>query len=1106
MKINMKAKKLILSAMAAAMAIGMGNQAVAATNEVSVMLQKGLFEEEANHNLDAAIKAYQSVIAQTEKDRQFAATAIFRLGECYRKQGNTNDANVQYRRILREFSDQTELAKLSRQQLGPGADLAMGGTGGKDLAEELRKMSVEKRRVAVQQKFPNPVLNSLMEKMVTTEQELVSLKGSYGDQHPEVVSKTAVLKSIYQQIDQQVDGVIDGLEAGALGLPDTAKGVNPSQPVQLSAEELTKATQASIEANEIKRIQVMIRDNPDLINAYNGENTPLLAAIRARQFAVAKFLLENKADPEAKQTGNNDHITPLIWATMEENKDIVDLLLERGANVDATDGNRKTALHHAAERGFKTIVETLLAHKATVDVRTKYGWTPLRFAADKGFKSVAELLVAQGANVNARDDNGYSPLHAAVYSGNKAIVEWLLTAKADINAAATDGTTPLISAVKSGRLEIAKILLARGANVEAQSGNDHLRALHFAVLGNWPECVKLVLENHADVNATCSGIENRGPSAWQNTSMTALMIAANTKFDDVARVLIDHNADVNLKGSSGRTALMIAIEQDDETLIKLLLDHHADPNFADTSAETSLLLAVEKNQLKSVEALISGGANVNYIRPASGNTPTTTPLLLSISQNEGEIVKLLLENGANANEVIDAPMHAGYTATHGLTPLIAAVGLNNPLAVKVLLQRQAEPSRGDTEGRTPLHWAVSISVGQGNTAFGKENVTILLAAGAEVNARDKNGKTPLHLAAEANSTDMVDFLVAHGADVNAKDNNGKTPLDLIGQGGTAGQPGFYPVVNFGPVPGGPRPLTYQRRNDNGNPPSSGGPKDVASILREHGGVSEIELSTIRVMRKGDANVRVIARRDPNSANHCTLFELLANVYVMPTNFRRPPGAYLELIGNSEPPGFRFPDFANLKIHRLGTNGPKRAGANVNAAPDDRGEVTKIDLDAAFAAGDCSKDLELQWGDIVEIPEADHKIEAQWRGLSKEAATTLVKCLQRNVEIRVKEQTIRVTLVPEPPFAGEFKDQFNFPDPNPGAADVRVHSSSHLNFVVRHTNVILASSDLTRVKVRRTDPASGKKTEMTFNLEKTDPETDLWLKDGDVIELPEKSSD
>src|SRR5579863_2417039 len=87
---------------------------VAATNDVSGLLQTGLLEEEANHNLQAAITAYQAVITQTEKDRQFEATAIFRLGECYRKLGQTNEANAQYERILNEFADQTELAALDR--------------------------------------------------------------------------------------------------------------------------------------------------------------------------------------------------------------------------------------------------------------------------------------------------------------------------------------------------------------------------------------------------------------------------------------------------------------------------------------------------------------------------------------------------------------------------------------------------------------------------------------------------------------------------------------------------------------------------------------------------------------------------------------------------------------------------------------------------------------------------------------------------------------------------------------------------------------------------------------------------------------------------------
>src|SRR5258706_15412185 len=108
MKGIMKTKVIILAALVVLAGVG---TAWAATNDVSALLQKGLFEEEANRNLDAAIQAYQAVINETDKSHKFAATAIFRLAECYRKQGKTNEAAAQYERILREFPDQADLVK-----------------------------------------------------------------------------------------------------------------------------------------------------------------------------------------------------------------------------------------------------------------------------------------------------------------------------------------------------------------------------------------------------------------------------------------------------------------------------------------------------------------------------------------------------------------------------------------------------------------------------------------------------------------------------------------------------------------------------------------------------------------------------------------------------------------------------------------------------------------------------------------------------------------------------------------------------------------------------------------------------------------------------------
>src|SRR6185369_4545121 len=88
-----------------------------AQTNLTALLQQGMLEEQANRNLDAAVSNYQALAAQFDQNRQLAATAIFRLGECYRMQGRTNEAVDQYHRIVNEFSDQSMLVTLSRQNL-----------------------------------------------------------------------------------------------------------------------------------------------------------------------------------------------------------------------------------------------------------------------------------------------------------------------------------------------------------------------------------------------------------------------------------------------------------------------------------------------------------------------------------------------------------------------------------------------------------------------------------------------------------------------------------------------------------------------------------------------------------------------------------------------------------------------------------------------------------------------------------------------------------------------------------------------------------------------------------------------------------------------------
>ena len=89
----------------------------AAQERLAVQLRNGIVQEEANQNIEKAIQIYQGIVAQFDEDRKAAATALFRLAECYRKTGNREQAVAAYQRVVREFPEQAALAEPSRQHL-----------------------------------------------------------------------------------------------------------------------------------------------------------------------------------------------------------------------------------------------------------------------------------------------------------------------------------------------------------------------------------------------------------------------------------------------------------------------------------------------------------------------------------------------------------------------------------------------------------------------------------------------------------------------------------------------------------------------------------------------------------------------------------------------------------------------------------------------------------------------------------------------------------------------------------------------------------------------------------------------------------------------------
>ena len=118
----------------------------AAQDKMAEAIRKGIVEEDTNHNLSAAIEDYQSVVAQYDGERQAAATALFRLAECYRKLGKNDQATAAYKRVVQEFADQTKLAEQSRNHLPKAQET--GGVARDDARFEWEKEMVHRARVA----------------------------------------------------------------------------------------------------------------------------------------------------------------------------------------------------------------------------------------------------------------------------------------------------------------------------------------------------------------------------------------------------------------------------------------------------------------------------------------------------------------------------------------------------------------------------------------------------------------------------------------------------------------------------------------------------------------------------------------------------------------------------------------------------------------------------------------------------------------------------------------------------------------------------------------------------------------------------------------------
>jgi ankyrin repeat protein len=160
---------------------------------------------------------------------------------------------------------------------------------------------------------------------------------------------------------------------------------------------------------------------------------------------------ESQASPQERQ---------LLIAAMKADQDLVKQVLDLGTNPDARDVDGGTSLQWAAWYGYDEIVSILLDHGADVNaVDGTSGRRPLHEAAEHGNLSTVKILLARGADVDAKDIWEWTPLHRAATQGGWKVVDTLLRHGADINLKTSGEKTSLDLACDKGQLETIRFLV-----------------------------------------------------------------------------------------------------------------------------------------------------------------------------------------------------------------------------------------------------------------------------------------------------------------------------------------------------------------------------------------------------------------------------------------------------------------------------------------------------------------------------------------------------------------------------------------------------------------------------------------------------------------------
>jgi ankyrin repeat protein len=383
------------------------------------------------------------------------------------------------------------------------------------------------------------------------------------------------------------------------------------------------------EVGKVDMLKLLVEAGANVDSPNPEGQTALMAVARTGNVDAARLLLKHGATVDAKEKWGGQ--TALMWASARRHPEMMQLLITKGADVNASSIDRDYQRHVTAEGRPKSL--------------DSGGFTPLLYAARENCSACVDVLLKNKADIDLPDPDGVSPLLLAIMNANWDLAKQLIAAGADVNQWDIFGEAPLLTAVDlrsrvdGGRASIDPTNTVKGLDI-----------------------VNLLLDRGADPN------------------MQLFFKPAHLRGGGAGGDVRNGNATF----TRGATALIRAATNGDLEVVKLLLAHGADATLYMADRQTPIHAAIagrasEPQTLELIRLLQKAGTDVNVVALINHEEEVRggTALHYAVRKRYKDVIKLLASFGTDLDAVDQDGLTAlDYTQSRGFMPFMA---LQTPL-------------------------------------------------------------------------------------------------------------------------------------------------------------------------------------------------------------------------------------------------------------------------------------------------------------------------------------------------------------------------------------------------------------------------------------------